>query len=114
MDLASAADAIEAVFDATGEDAVYGDGGTTGAPCLAIPWRPSRERQMAGVELAGFSIGERSLFVLVQKGEVPSPTQGMAFRLLDAGTTYRIGDTPVAHDTRGLVWRCPAVEEATT
>ena len=51
MDLASAADAIEAVFDATGEDAVYGEGGLTGLSCLAIPWRPSRDRQMAGVEI---------------------------------------------------------------
>ena len=112
MDQATAAEALEAVFDALGEDAVYGEGGTSGEPCLVITWRPSRERQMAGVELAGFAIAERSLFALVQRGEIPAPAQGMAFRLTDSAVVYRIGDTPVPHDVHGLAWRCPVTLEA--
>lgn len=116
MDLASAKDVVDAIFDAMGVDARYGDGSPgDGDACDVILWRPQGDRQMSGVKLSGFSLAERSLYILVREAQIAAPLTNMAFRLDEGGDTYRIGeDTPVPHDIHGLAWRCAVVLEASS
>lgn len=112
MDRATAADTVDEIFDALGEEATYDSGDET-TVCAAMLWRPRGERSWNGVQLpGGLGVAETGVYVLVRASEVAAPAINGAFVFADSGETWRLGgDAPIAHDIHSLVWRCRAVLE---
>lgn len=105
MDLETATDAVEAVFDAFGQNAKHLVGDPPGADCVVIPWRGGKSRMANGIHVAEFGIADRSIYILVRKSQVAEPLGGHVF--LTETKRYDVAESaPVEHDENGLVWRC--------
>jgi hypothetical protein len=112
MDIASATDAVDAVFDALGAPAVYTGPDGAAITCQAVVWTPKDTRRGGGTTIGGFELADRRSFVLVRRSQVADPLTRARFVItFDDGSTetWETGeDAPVAHDSRGLAWRCGA------
>lgn len=114
MDIDAATDAVEEAFAAFGVAAVYTPPVGEAGDCTAILWSPREQRRSGGVSFGGVEAAVRGLFVLVRKTELAAPERDGVFALGEAGAegAFRIGeDAPIAHDSRGLVWRCAVSRE---
>lgn len=114
MDLETSTDAVDGVFETLGIEGVYTSPASQTSDCTAMSWSPKEQRRSAGASFGGVEVAVRSLFILVRKAEVAEPVSGGLFVLGVAGAagSFRIGeDTPIAHDTHGLVWRCGVTRE---
>ncbi len=106
MDLDTATETVDELFEEMGRDGLYfAPGGGQGASCRIVLWRPRDQRRADGTRSGFTAVAERRLYILVRAAEVAEPRPDGRFTA-GAGA-WTIGeDHPVTHDVHGIAWRC--------